>query len=271
VAPSESGRVHLFATCLADAFFPESALAAAEVLEHAGFQVDYDDRQTCCGQPAMNLGHLEEARRLARRTMRLYAEDDGPIVVPSGSCSAMMALHYPGLFPEGSKENEQVQGFARRVVEWSRFLVEAGYKPPRSPGMLPKVTVHPSCHGLRELGIRDEPVRLLEAAGYPLVGLPGADECCGFGGAFSVVLPEMSGAVLRAKLANVERAQGDGAQVVASLDAGCVMHMRGGHERAAGCLEGEGKCPRYRHVAQLVAAVVRGKGQGGGRDDASPS
>lgn len=255
---TDAGEVHLFATCLADAFFPESALAAAEVLEDAGFSVRFEARQTCCGQPAMNLGHLDEARRLARATMALYAQDEGPVVVPSGSCAAMMRVHYPGLFPAGSKEREEAERFAPRVREWSRFLVESGYRPPRAPGMLPAVTLHPSCHALRELGVQKEPEQLLRAAGYRIIELPRSEECCGFGGAFSVTMPEMSGAILRAKLENVAKAQKEGAHVVASLDGGCLMHMRGGNEKQAGCREGEPGCPRYRHVAQLLSGVVRG-------------
>lgn len=247
----EAGDVHLFATCLADAFFPESAQAACDVLRDAGCTVHYDGRQGCCGQPAMNLGHREEARVLARETMAIYAGDDRPVVVPSGSCAAMMARHYPDLFPEGSKEHEEAKRFAARVVEWSAYLDRVDYHPPRREG-LPPVTLHPSCHGLRELGIRDEPRRLLQEAGYPLVDLPRGEECCGFGGAFSVVLPEMSGAILQAKRANVAKSVQKGAQVVASLDAGCLMHMRGGDEQEMGCREGEKGCPRYRHVAQLL-------------------
>lgn len=270
---ADAGEVHLFATCLADAFFPESALAAADVLEDAHFSVRVDPRQTCCGQPAMNLGHLEEARRLARVTMAIYDGDELPVVVPSGSCAAMMSKHYPDLFPTGSKEREQAEGFAARVREWSRFLVEAGYRPPRRRGMLPAVTLHPSCHALRELGVHKEPEDLLREAGYPIIGLPRAEECCGFGGAFSVSMPEMSGAILRAKLDHIAAARKDGAHVVASLDGGCLMHMRGGNEKQAGCREGEPGCPRYRHVAQLLSEVVRGRtpDKSGGVGSASSS
>ena len=252
--------VHFFATCLADQFRPESALAAARVLEEAGCDVRFDPRQTCCGQPALNLGHLDEARTVAARTLGLYEGTEGPIVVPSGSCATTMAKLYPGLFA-GTPHAEQAAAFAARVLEWSAFVVHTlGWRPAARLGLEP-VAVHHACHGLRELGLVEEARILLEAAGHPLVELPGADECCGFGGAFSVLMPEMSGRILRTKLDNIETAVRQGARTIASLDAGCLMQMASGHERKLGCAEGDGPCPRYRHVAELLA----------GGDDAPPS
>lgn len=257
VAPGRLG-VELFATCLVDQFRPEAGEAAARVLEDAGFEVRFDPRQTCCGQPALNLGHLEEARAAARRLIAVYGEGEDPVVVPSGSCATTMKRLLPGLFAAGSRERERAERLAGRVEEWSRFLVRSGYAPPVASGLAP-VTLHPACHGLRELGIRDEPERLVRAAGYPVVPLPRAEECCGFGGAFSVLMPEASGGMLRAKLDGVAGACAAGARVVASLDAGCLMHMAGGEARRR-----RGPAPAFRHVAELLDAARRSGGEGGG-------
>lgn len=238
-------RVHLFVTCLVDQFSPDAGEAVVETLREAGCSVSFDRRQTCCGQPAMNLGHVRDAREVAGRTMDLYAETEGPIVVPSGSCAATMSRHYPDLF-RGTGREDEARAFGARVREWSEYLDGVGFTP-RPCGGGAQVTVHPACHGLREMGIDQEPVRLLEAAGYEVVPLPRAESCCGFGGAFSVLMPEMSGAMLKEKLDCVDAA---GAGTVASLDTGCLMHMRGGHLRRA-------SCPRYVHVAELLVREGR--------------
>lgn len=250
-ADGAADDVHLFVTCLVDQFRPEAGVAAAACLRDAGCRVRFDPRQTCCGQPALNLGHRDEARAVARQVLDLYRDTEGPIVVPSGSCATTMAKLYPTLFA-GTPEATEAERLAGRVVEWSRFLHVRGYRP-QAERAVPAVTVHPSCHGLRELGLRDEAHQLLQQAQVPLVDLPAADECCGFGGAFSVVMPEMSGAILRTKLDNVEAALHDGARTVVSLDVGCLMHLQGGHERRRDCSAGAAGCPFYRHVAEVVA------------------
>lgn len=243
--------VHFFVTCLVDQFRPEAGRAAVACLRDAGRTVRFDPRQTCCGQPALNLGHRTEARAVARQVLALYQDTEGPIVVPSGSCATTMAKLYHGLFA-GEPDEAEALAFSRRVVEWSRYLYDVDYRPKPRGGVSP-VAIHHACHGLRELGLEDEARSLLVRAHVPVVPLPEATECCGFGGAFSVVLPEMSGKILETKLRNVETALTEGAREVVSLDAGCLMHMQGGHERARGCDAGTDGCPRYRHVAEVLA------------------
>lgn len=250
--PPES--VHFFVTCLVDQFHPEAGEAAVAVLEDAGCVVRFDPRQTCCGQPALNLGHLDEARAVARRLLLHHQDTTGPIVVPSGSCATTMGILYPRLFA-GTPDFEEAARFASRVQEWSRHLMARDYHPVARRRTAP-VTLHPACHGLRELGLTDEAKTLLARAQVPLVPLPSSEECCGFGGAFSVLLPEMSGRILAAKLDQIERAQEAGAKRVASLDVGCLMHMGGGHERRKGCPTGSGGCPRYAHVAEVLAEAI---------------
>lgn len=254
---SAPGPVHFFVSCLIDQFRPEAGEAAVAVLEQAGCSVRFDGRQTCCGQPALNLGHTDEARTVARRVLEIYRGTEGPIVVPSGSCATTMAKLYPHLFA-GTPDAEEAKTFAARVREWSQYLVEIDHHPVPRRGMRP-VALHHACHGLRELGIKDEPRTLLARAHVPLVPLPEASECCGFGGAFSVLMPEMSGRMLQTKLERVERAVDEGAAEIVSLDGGCLMHMQGGHERRAGCKAGDAPCPRYRHVAEVLHEATTDK------------
>ncbi|MBW3582899.1 MAG: (Fe-S)-binding protein [Euryarchaeota archaeon] len=265
----DSRQVRLFATCLADQFDPEAAMAAADVLEAAGCTVAFDAEQTCCGQPAFNLGHRDEARQVALRHIRLYDGTTGPIIVPSGSCGSMMKVYWPTLFAAGSDERAAAERVAKRVEEWSRFLVrDLGWLPERdAEAPERRVAYHPACHGLRVLGLDGEAERLLAATGHRLVPLPRADNCCGFGGGFSVEMPEMSGKILEDKLDCVEGATASGAGTVAALDIGCLMHMRGGHERRTGTTEGHGGCPAYRHVAVLVRDALRARGE---RSDVAP-
>lgn len=258
--------VRFFPTCLGDPFFPEATMAAAEVLESAGCRVAVDPEATCCGQPAFNLGYWDEARAAARRVLDQMGDGDDPVVVPSGSCATMMHRFYPVLF-EGTPDAERAEKVAARVREWSHYLRrDLDWAPAPRPrdaadGRQIPVTLHPACHALLELGVEDEPRELLEAAGYELVPLPRADACCGFGGGFSVEMPEMSGQMLKDKLGCIRQAVEGGARTVASLDAGCLMHMRGGHERAA--RQGEApSCPRYAHVAELIREAITEEGGG---------
>ena len=227
-------RVQLFVTCLGDLVLPEAAADAERLLRDAGFDVELPERQVCCGQPAFNAGHRAAARRVARGFARAFSRD-APIVAPSGSCATMATHYLPELvgcdpFP---------------VWELSAFLAHHGYEPPqRNAGR--KISYHDSCHMLRELHVHDQPRQLLEASGATLAPLPRPDLCCGFGGTFSVRMPEVSLAMGDDKLAGARQTG-----VLVTADPGCLMHLRGRAERTAAGV-------RVVHLATVLARGLDG-------------
>jgi len=221
--------VQLFATCLGDLVFPEVIEDAERLLREAGFEVEFPPGQVCCGQPAFNAGHRGAARRVARTFVRAFSRAT-PVVLPSGSCTAMVAHHLPGLV--GCEPYE--------VWELSAFLDAHGFDPPRrNEGR--RLAYHDSCHMLRELRVAEPPRRLLERSGATLVPLPRPDLCCGFGGTFSVRQPEVSVAMADDKLAGAASADG-----LVTADPGCLLHLRG---RA----EGAGRGVPVAHLASVLA------------------
>lgn len=223
-------RVQLFATCLGDLALPDAVADAELLLRRAGFDVDFPAGQICCGQPAFNAGHRRAAKRVARTFVRAFSHDL-PIVVPSGSCTTMVARHMPELL--GVEPYD--------VWELSAFLDRHGVVPPaRSEGH--EVSYHDSCHMLRELGLAREPRRLLEATGVKLRPLDRPDLCCGFGGTFSIRQPEVSLAMADDKLRGP-------APVLVTADPGCLLHLRGRAERCGG--------PQVLHLATALARGVR--------------
>ncbi|GAA5334918.1 MULTISPECIES: (Fe-S)-binding protein [Thermus] len=211
-------RVALFITCLADQFFAEAGVAAVRLLRALGVEVDFPEGQTCCGQPAFNAGYWEEARPLARRTLEVFREADY-VVLPSGSCASMVKNHYPELLPGSQKALD----LAERTYELSAFLVGVLGVEKLGEGLKGKrIAYHHGCHALRELGVREEPLLLLKGAGAELVPWEAAEECCGFGGLFSVKLPEVSLAMADRKVATLPQAE-----VLTSTDAGCLLHLAG--------------------------------------------
>ncbi|MER6910096.1 (Fe-S)-binding protein [Streptomyces sp. NPDC000594] len=208
-------RVALFVTCVNDALHPSTGIATVRLLERLGVEVDFPEEQTCCGQPQFNTGYRRETAPLVRRTARAFAGYEY-IVTPSGSCAAMVREHYPSL-------GEHTLG--PRMYELTEFLtdvlgtVEVGAYFPYT------VTYHPSCHGLRSLRLGDRPVRLLRAVrGLTLRELPGAEECCGFGGTFAVKNPDVSAAMGLDKVGN---AAATGATVLCGADNSCLLHLGG--------------------------------------------
>ncbi|HVC19911.1 MAG TPA: (Fe-S)-binding protein [Vicinamibacterales bacterium] len=237
-------RVSVFITCLVDQFHPEVALGMVRVLERLGVACDVPAQQTCCGQPAFNSGCPAEARIVGRQFLSAFASAD-VIVAPSGSCTAMAKVHLPGLFAPGTPEQAEASAIAARVHEFSEFLVR-GLGVTDVGAVFPhRVTYHDSCHLLRELGVRDEPRRLLAGVrGLDLIELPASDTCCGFGGTFAVKYPEISGAMGREKIAAVERT---GAEYLVANDTGCLMHLRG-------LLARQPVAPRAVHLAEILSA-----------------
>ena len=220
-------KASLMITCLADMFFPEVGVAVVTLLRRLGVTVEFPPGQTCCGMPLFNSGYHADAAAVAARTVDLFAGSEH-VVVPSGSCAWMVKAEYPGLLAGGPRHQAALD-VAARTRELSQFLVEVlGVESVQST-FTGKVAYHDSCHLLRGLGESRCPRTLLRGVrGVDLVELPGADECCGFGGSFSVRLPEVSAAILGKKLDHVERS---GADCVVACDAGCLMQMGGGLSR----------------------------------------
>lgn len=237
-------RLSLFITCLVDQFHPEIGLGMVCVLERLGVACDFPDAQTCCGQPAFNAGCPDEARLVARQFIRAF-RDSELIVAPSGSCVSFVKHHLPSLFEPGSDEHREAMSIAGRVHEFSQFLVGVLGKDDVGAAFAHRVTYHDSCHLLRELGVKDEPRRLLaKVRGLELVDTPAPDTCCGFGGVFSITQPDISAAMGHDKIENIRRA---GAEYVVACDTGCLMHLRG--------LMSRGGAPvKALHLAEVLAS-----------------
>ncbi len=221
-------RVSLFVTCLVDQLFPQVGLAMADVLERAGCECEFRAEQTCCGQPAFNSGYTEEAAAVARHFLKTFEGADC-IVTPSGSCCSMIRHHFAEVFEEGSRERETAERLAAHVYEFSEFLLNVAQVEDVGARFAGTVTYHDSCHALRDLGIREQPRRLLsKVRELQLREMQPAEECCGFGGTFSVKLGELSSDMLAGK---IEAIVNTGADAVVSIDPSCLMQIRGGLSR----------------------------------------
>lgn len=235
-------KTALFVTCLVDQFFPAVGEAAVHLLEACGRRVEFPAAQTCCGQPAFNMGYHDEARRLGRRMIEIFEPYD-EVVAPSGSCASMVRIQLPEIFAPGSEWRPRAEKLAAKTFELTELLAREDFDPSHSR-FEGRVTYHASCHLLRELGVREAPTSLLSRVpGVELVELPNAEVCCGFGGAFSAKMPELSGAMLDDKLA---AAESTGAAVLTATDCGCLMHLGGALSRRQSSL-------RVLHVAEILA------------------
>ncbi|WP_405791264.1 (Fe-S)-binding protein [Streptomyces sp. NBC_00029] len=244
-------RAALFVTCVNDALYPRTGIAVVRLLERLGVDVDFPAAQSCCGQPQYNTGYRHETEPLMRRTARAFAGHEF-VVTPSGSCAAMIREHYPRIGRKAAAEGrggelaEAAASLAPRVYELTEFLVDVLGVTDVSAYFPHTVTYHPSCHGLRGLGLGDRPRRLLTAVkGLDLVELPGAEECCGFGGTFAVKNPDVSTAMGADKTA---AAAGTGAQVLCGADNSCLAHLDGLLRRADSPM-------RTLHLAEILAAT----------------
>ena len=219
-------KAQLFITCLAEQFFSPMLRDMVTVLERLGVQCEFPEAQTCCGQPLFNSGFQAQARELAAKWIEVFDRTDGYIVSPSGSCVDMVHHHYPELFPADTPMRARAEAVAARTFEFSQFLVDE-MKVTQVGAVFPhKVTYHASCHLLRGLGARSASKQLLQAVkGLELAPLAEEETCCGFGGLFSVIYPEVSQAMLEAKVRNIEAS---GAEAVVACDAGCLMNIAGG-------------------------------------------
>lgn len=236
--------VQLFITCILDSLYPEIGEAVVKVLRQAGVRVQFPTDQTCCGQPSFNAGLRSAARPIAEHTIRVFERTAGAILIPSGSCTAMIRHGYPELFANDLEWLPRAQAISRRVFELTEYLVDhLGVVDlgARFPG---KLAYHASCHLLRELGVDRQPRSLLaNIKEAQIVELPHANECCGFGGVFSIEHPEISSAMLERKIENIQSSQAD---LVVSCDAGCMTNINGGLAR-------RGLPTRVVHIAEVLA------------------
>lgn len=223
-------HVGLFVTCLVDLFRPSVGFATVDLLERAGCTVSVPSTQTCCGQPAYNAGDNADAKDIARRVIETFEGFDY-VVAPSGSCAAMIARHYPELFHDDPDWGPRARRLASRTHELVSFLTDVRGVDTTGARYDGKVTYHDSCSGLRELGIRQQPRDLLAAIdGLELVELPGAEECCGFGGTFCVKYPEISTRMVTNKIKNIEqtgRRYASGGRSGMSAQHGRTLEARG--------------------------------------------
>jgi L-lactate dehydrogenase complex protein LldE len=237
-------RVSLFVTCIVDQLFPQAGMAMAAVLERLGYELDFPEDQTCCGQPAFNSGYRDEACKVARHFLDTF-ESSECIVVPSGSCTSMVTNHFHELFSEEPEMLARVDSLRKRVWEFSAFLTQVARVEDVGARFEDIVTFHDGCHSLRELGIREGPRRLLShVRGLELREMQPAEECCGFGGTFAVKFAELSGAMARTKIDAILRT---GARTVVSLDPSCLMQIQGVLSRAGHSL-------RTMHLAEVLAS-----------------
>lgn len=243
--------VQLFITCLIDSFFPHVGEAMVHVLNRAGVRVDFPSAQTCCGQPAFNAGLRREARPMAEHTIRVFEKTSGDIVIPSGSCAAMVRHGYLELFKDDPKWLARAKSLAGRTYEFTEYLVDVRNTADLGACWPGRLTYHASCHLLRGLGVDRQPRALLAAVkDAEVVDLPGFDECCGFGGVFSVEHPEISAEMLQRKIDNLEATT---SPTLVVCDTGCLMHIQGGlhHQRTAAGRQG--KSQRVVHIAEVLA------------------
>jgi len=240
----------MFVTCISDALFPPVAESMMRLLARYGIKLEFPPVQTCCGQPAYNSGYWDEARTTARTIITAF-EDSDFVVSPSGSCTYMVH-HYSELFKDEPQWLAKAKELQSKLYEFTQFLVQVLDVKDVGARFPHKVTYHPSCHGSRLLGVKDEPMQLLEhVKGLEFVPTPFAQDCCGFGGTFAVKLPGLSTAMADDK---IDRVQESGAQLLVSSDMACLMHL-------AGRIARRGLDVRTLHLATLLEEATRAPNQ----------
>lgn len=234
-------KVSIFITCVSDVMYPQVGEAIVRILNQYGVEVDFPKTQTCCGQPSYNSGYWEETRTAARTLLRSFDDSDF-VVSPSGSCTYMIH-HYSELFKEEPEWLEKAQRLEQKTYEFTQFLVQVLGVTDVGANFPRKVTYHPSCHGSRLLGIKDEPLELLRnVKGLQFVPLPFAEDCCGFGGTFAIKMSDISGAMVAEKADHVIESE---AEVLVGLDLACLMNI-------AGHLRYRNEPVRVMHLAELL-------------------
>ena len=239
---SDQIKARLFVTCIIDQFYPQVGVSTVNVLRKLGVAVDFPMEQTCCGQPLYNAGFVSEGRKLAERVLESF-EKSRYVVVPSGSCAAMLRVFYQDLFRDDPALLQKSMELSAKVYEFSEFLVKVLEVEAVAADYPAIATYHASCHLLREMEVRQEPLKLLRGvAGLQLRELPQVEVCCGFGGSFSVKFPHISEGMLADKLDNIMSTEAD---TLVSCDMGCLMHIEGGLSRRNAAIQ-------VRHLAQVL-------------------
>ncbi len=242
----EQVQVGLFVTCLVDLFRPTVGFASVKLLEDAGCQVHVPKAQTCCGQPAWNSGDRKSTKGIAERVIAAFEPFDY-VVAPSGSCAGMLSHHYRELFDRDEQWRERANRFADKVHELTSFLTDVLGVEAVAAKVRGTATYHDSCAGLRELGVREQPRKLLAGVkGLKLKEMKDAHVCCGFGGTFAVKYSDISNAIVTEKADNIDNAK---ARMLLAGDLGCLMNM-------AGKLKRDGSAVEVRHVAEVLAGMV---------------
>lgn len=245
--PAKPGKVYYFGTCLVDMFYPHAGMAGIRLLQQEGLQVIFPQEQTCCGQPAYNSGFPDEARAVAKKQVKLF-DKEYPVVVPSGSCAAMMKHHYPELLA-GDPDYDAIIRFTDRIYELSEFLVHVLNLNLEDHGDPMKVTWHSSCHAMREMGITEDSKALIrQLQNVELIELQNEKECCGFGGTFAVKQSEISGAMVKDKVDDVIQS---GAARVLTGDCGCLLNI-------TGAMEYQGTPVTGQHLAEFIWERING-------------
>jgi L-lactate dehydrogenase complex protein LldE len=244
----EKPQIGLFVTCLVDLYRPSVGFAAVKLLEDAGCVVSVPKAQTCCGQPAHNSGDVKNSRAIARQVIKAFENFDA-LVAPSGSCAGMIKQHYPALFANDEKWRARAEALAAKSFELVSFLSDELGVESVAARFEGSVTYHDSCAGLRELGVYDQPRKLLDSiAGLTRKELPGDNICCGFGGTFCVKYPDISTRMVSDKVADIAAT---GADTLLAGDLGCLLNM-------AGRMTREGRAIEVRHVAEVLAGMTDG-------------
>ncbi len=239
-------KVALFVTCLVDLFRPTIGFAAIKLLEDAGCDVVVPPAQTCCGQPAYNSGDMDDTRDIAKQVIKTFEAYDY-VVVPSGSCAAMISKHYPELFEGDAAWKARANTLSAKTFELISFLTDILEIEGVEAKLEQKVTYHDSCSGLRELDISAQPRKLLDTVeGLTLNEMEGSDICCGFGGTFCIKYAEISNGIAERKTETIRES---GADLLLGGDLGCLMQM-------AGKLKREGSAIEVRHVAEVLAGKL---------------
>jgi len=244
-------KVALFVTCLNDAMFPHTGQATVEVLERVGAGVAFPTGQTCCGQMHVNTGYRDQARGLMRSFVETF-EGYEQVVAPSSSCVATVRHHFPVLAAESGDADlvRRVGDLVPRVHDLSEFLLDVMQVEDVGAYFPHRVTYHSTCHSLRGLHLGERPYRLLRAVrGLTLLDLPESQECCGFGGTFSVKNPDVSVAMGSDKARHVRET---GAQVLVAADRSCLMHI-------GGLLSRQRSGVQVRHLAEVLASTEGGR------------
>ncbi|MBX3064811.1 MAG: (Fe-S)-binding protein [Anaerolineae bacterium] len=240
--------VSLFVTCIVDMIYPNTGMATVELLERLGVQVDFPMGQTCCGQMGFNAGYRDEARNVAKQFLKAF-KDSEVIVSPSGSCTSMVRHFYPQLFADDAALKAEMERIVSITWELGEYLVDGlGVTDVGTTLKKPtKVSIHDACHGLRMSNLKDQPRLLLSnVKNLEVVELSGADQCCGFGGLFAVKMPDVSGAMLKDKVQNIESVEAD---LIVTGDASCLTQMNGGLSRSK-------SKKRVVHFAEVLAGKV---------------